>query len=212
MSKRILVVDDSPYVADAFARLISHCGYETKTVYSGHAAIQQTTVFRPDMVLMDIGMADLDGYETARQIRSEPENADVVLVAVTCLAQKEDKQRAFASGFHFHVPKPVGLSTLYGLLAKLNGPPRSSSDTSNQAPARPRTLGVLTSAKSEPPKVEESPSRTRIPIAAQADRPLTMTQFENVLDRILRSNLPDTDQRKAVEELFTQYAATLPNF
>jgi CheY-like chemotaxis protein len=120
MSKRILIVDDSPYVADAFARLISHCGYETRTVYSGREATRQATMFLPDMVLMDICMPDQDGYETARQIRFELSNTHVVLVAVTCLVQTQDQQRAFESGFNFHVAKPVGLSTLYGLLANLN--------------------------------------------------------------------------------------------
>src|SRR5436190_10958240 len=107
MSKRILIVDDSPYVAEAFARLISHCGYETRTVYSGREATQQATAFLPDMVLMDICMPDQDGYETARQIRSELRNAQILLVAVTCLAQSQDEQRAFENGFDFHVAKPV---------------------------------------------------------------------------------------------------------
>jgi CheY-like chemotaxis protein len=120
MSKRILVVDDSPYVADASARLIAICGYETKAAYGGREAIEQSVAFAPDMVLMDIGMPDLDGYETAARIRLEPGNAHVVLVAVTCLTQEQDKQRAYESGFDLHVSKPVSLKTLYGLLALLN--------------------------------------------------------------------------------------------
>jgi CheY-like chemotaxis protein len=211
MSKRILVVDDSPYVADAFARLISHCGYETRTVYSGQEAIQQTTAFRPDMVLMDIAMPDLDGYETARQIRSEPRNADVLLVAVTCLAQRKDKQRAFASGFQLHVPKPVGLSTLYGLLATLNHHSHRHDTADVLLSAGHRSAYVPASATSEQPSSQE-----RVPLEAplrrNADGPLTLAEFEDALDQILRSNLPEPDQRQAVEELFTRYAATLPNY
>jgi CheY-like chemotaxis protein len=120
MSKRILVVDDSRYAADAFARLIAICGYETKAVYSGREAMEQSVAFAPDMVLMDIGMPELDGYETATRIRLEQGNANVLLVAVTCWTEDQDKQRAYESGFNLHVPKPLSLTTLYGLLALLH--------------------------------------------------------------------------------------------
>jgi CheY-like chemotaxis protein len=124
MPKRILVVDDSHYVADASARLIEICGYETRAVYSGKEAIEQTTSFEPDMVLMDIGMPGLDGYQTAAQIRNEPGNADVLLVAVTGWVQDQDKQRAYDHGFDLHVAKPMTLKTLHGLLAMLHKPTR----------------------------------------------------------------------------------------
>jgi len=116
---RILIVDDNQYVADASARLISVCGYETKVAYGGLEAIEQAMAFAPHMVLMDIGMPDLDGYQTATQIRREHPDAGILMVAVTCWADEVDKQRALDSGFDLHVAKPVGLSTLYGLLALL---------------------------------------------------------------------------------------------
>jgi CheY-like chemotaxis protein len=115
-----LVVDDSHYVADASARLIAICGYETKAVYDGREAIEQAIAFAPDMVLMDIGMPGLDGYAVAARIRREASNANVILVAVTCMDQEQEKQRAYESGFNLHVPKPVSLTTLHGLLAMLN--------------------------------------------------------------------------------------------
>lgn len=119
MRNRILVVDDSPYVADASARLITVCGYETQVAYGGREAIERVRTFAPNMVLMDIGMPDLNGYEAAAAIRREPLNTEILLVAVTCLDQEQDKQRAFDSGFNVHVPKPIELRTLYGLLAML---------------------------------------------------------------------------------------------
>ncbi len=119
MSNRILVVDDCHYVADAAARLIAVCGYETRAVYDGREAIEQAVTFAPDMVLMDIGMPELDGYEAAARIRDNAANTRVLLVAVTCYDQEQDRQRAYASGFDVHVPKPVSLTTLYGLLAML---------------------------------------------------------------------------------------------
>ena len=120
MSKRILVVDDSHYAADASARLIAVCGYETKVVYDGQEAIEQAIAFAPDMVLMDLGMPGLDGYETAARIRQEPRNANLFLVAVTCWNQEHEIQRAYDSGFNLHVPKPVSLTTLHRLLALLH--------------------------------------------------------------------------------------------
>jgi CheY-like chemotaxis protein len=106
-------------VADASARLIAVCGYETKAVYDGQAAIAQSIAFSPDMVLMDLGMPGLDGCETALRIRSEPAGGKILLVAVTCFNQEQDRQRAFASGFDLHVAKPISLTTLHGLLATL---------------------------------------------------------------------------------------------
>jgi len=120
VSKRILVVDDNPYVADASARLISLCGYETKTAYDGREALEQFASFAPHMVLMDIGMPKVDGYEAATRMRQEEAGADVLLIAVTCWNQEQDKQRAYESGFDLHVPKPVSLATLYDLLRMLH--------------------------------------------------------------------------------------------
>jgi len=119
VSNRILVVDDCHYVADAAARLIAVCGYETKAVYDGRQAIEQAVSFAPDMVLMDIGMPDLDGYEAAARIRGGGVNSNVLLVAVTCFDQEQDRQRAYASGFDLHVSKPVSFTTLVGLLTTL---------------------------------------------------------------------------------------------
>jgi CheY-like chemotaxis protein len=119
VTSRILVVDDCQYVADASARLIAICGYETKAVYDGQEAIEQSIAFSPDMVLMDIGMPGLDGWETALRIRREPAGANIFLVAVTCFSQEQDRQRTYASGFDLHVAKPISLSTLHGLLATL---------------------------------------------------------------------------------------------
>ena len=120
MSKRILVVDDSQYVADASARLIALCGYEVKAVYDGREAIEQTVAFAPDMVLMDIGMPDLDGYETAARIRQTQGKANLLLIAVTCRTQDQEIQRAYESGFNLHVAKPLSLTALYGLLGMLH--------------------------------------------------------------------------------------------
>src|SRR5262245_11500715 len=120
MSKRILVVDDSQYVADASARLIALCGYDVKAVYDGREAIEQSVAFAPNMVLMDIGMPGLEGYETAARIRRQQGNAKLLLVAVTCWTRDQEIRRAYESGFNLHVPKPLSLTVLYRLLAMLH--------------------------------------------------------------------------------------------
>jgi CheY-like chemotaxis protein len=136
MRNRILVVDDSPYVADASARLITVCGYETRVAYGGREALEQVVEFAPDMVLMDIGMPDLNGYEAATAIRRDLHNAEILLVAVTCFTREQDKQRCYESGFNLHIPKPIKLTTLYGLLEMLQGV---------QSPAQFRTPSAASS-------------------------------------------------------------------
>lgn len=212
MSKRILIVDDNQYVAEASARLISICGYETKAVYGGQAAIEQSIAFAPDMVLMDIGMPDVDGYQAAVRIRLEQRNAAVFLVAVTCRAEEEDKQRALESGFDLHVPKPVSLSTLYGLLAILNRNSVPLASTHLQVLSHRRTSNVPDKANSDKLGNRQLVSRMEASPRCRTNRSLTTAACEATLDVILRSPLPEHEQRKAVEELFTRYAATLPNY
>ena len=120
MRNRVLIVDDCPYVADASARLIAVCGYEARTAYDGHEAIERAKTFAPDLVLMDIGMPRVNGYDAAAAIRREPRNSNVLLVAVTCYDHEQDKLRALASGFDLHIPKPVSLSTLHKVLSLLH--------------------------------------------------------------------------------------------
>jgi CheY-like chemotaxis protein len=123
MSKRILVVDDSQYVADASARLIAICGYETKAVYGGQEAIEQSLAFAPDMVLMDIGMPGLDGYALLRAIRALSSDAGTIVpaVAVTAYAGPMDGQLALAAGYRLHLSKPVDQEDLIAAVAELAG-------------------------------------------------------------------------------------------
>jgi CheY-like chemotaxis protein len=107
-------------VADASARLISVCGYETRTAYGGRAAIEEALAFSPDLVLMDLAMPDMDGFAAAAHLRYGLGQEDVVLVAVSCLTEAHEVKLAYDSGFDLHVPKPVTLSTIYGLLGLLH--------------------------------------------------------------------------------------------
>jgi two-component system, chemotaxis family, CheB/CheR fusion protein len=120
MSERILVVDDDHDAADALVRLINTFHYEAKAVYDGSQAIEHAAVFFPDMALIDIGMPDLNGYETVARIRRQRSSEHMILVAVTGWTREEDKRRAYDCGFDLHVAKPMSVETLQELLVLLD--------------------------------------------------------------------------------------------
>ena len=94
-------------------------GNETHTAYDGLEAVEAAATFRPDMMLLDIGMPKMNGYEAARRIRDEPCGGNVALVAVTGWGQEEDKRRSVEAGFDHHLTKPVEAAALEKLLALL---------------------------------------------------------------------------------------------
>ena len=114
--RRILVADDNRDAADSLATMLSLMGHETHAVYDGHDAIAKASSYRPDMIVLDLGMPTVDGYEAARKIRSEPWSNGVVLVALTGWGQEEDRVRAKAAGFDFHLTKPAHPESLVKLL------------------------------------------------------------------------------------------------
>jgi PAS domain S-box-containing protein len=116
---RILVVDDLRDAADGTAILFQTMGHETRTAYDGLEAVQTAAELRPNIVLLDIGLPKMNGYDVARHIRSEPWGAKVVLVALTGWGQEADKRRALEAGFDHHLTKPVEAADLEKLLAGL---------------------------------------------------------------------------------------------
>jgi len=119
MGKRVLVVDDNRYTADSFARLISLLGHEARPAYSGSEAVKCTADFSPDMVLLDIDMPGMDGYEAVRRLRQDPLHSHAIIVAVTGWARQEDQRRAYDAGFDLHVAKPISVERLKELTAML---------------------------------------------------------------------------------------------
>ena len=102
------------------------------------AALESVRRERPDLVISDIGMPNIDGYELARRLRKEPDSERLILVALTGYGQETDKQRAKAAGFDYHLVKPVGLEALQALLASLPDSPESKSWKQNKHPRAPR--------------------------------------------------------------------------
>ena len=104
---RVLLADDNRDAADSLAMLLEMNGYRVTVGYNGEDALQLGRQLLPSVMILDIGMPDITGFEVARRVRLEPWGRDVYLIAVTGWGQKEDKARALASGFDHHLTKPV---------------------------------------------------------------------------------------------------------
>jgi PAS domain S-box-containing protein len=122
--RRILVVDDNRDAADSMAMMLSMTGHETRTAYDGLEAVQAAAGFQPDVVLLDIGLPKMNGYEAARHIRQQTWGKGMALFALTGWGQEEDKRRALEAGFDHHLTKPVEATFLEKLLARMNPLPR----------------------------------------------------------------------------------------
>ncbi len=126
--RRILVVDDNDDSAESLATLLKMTGNETHTASDGLEAVEAALAFRPDVVLLDIGLPKLNGYEACRRIREAPWSKGMMLVALTGWGQEEDRQKSRDAGFDAHMVKPVDLAALSKLLASWSAkaPPLSA--------------------------------------------------------------------------------------
>ena len=114
-SRHIIVVDDSRDAADSLAQLVELFGHSAEVAYDGATAIEKVRANRPDVVLCDLGLPGMTGYEVARQLRAQ--RIDVLLIAVSGYAQFEDIAKAHAAGFDDHIAKPPDPETLRALLS-----------------------------------------------------------------------------------------------
>lgn len=115
--RRILVADDNKDAATTLAMMLRFMGNEVRTANDGLQAIEVGTVFHPDVILLDIGMPKLNGYETCRRIRKQPWGESILLIALTGWGQDDDKRRSREAGFDHHLVKPVDPAELKSLLA-----------------------------------------------------------------------------------------------
>jgi DNA-binding response OmpR family regulator len=116
---RVLIVDDNGDASDSLGMVLQILGVEFRTAYDGSDALRAAETFRPDVVLLDIGLPDLDGYEVARRLRATPWGAGLVLIAVTGWGEDDDRRRAAEAGFDHHLVKPVAPEALVALLGSL---------------------------------------------------------------------------------------------
>jgi PAS domain S-box-containing protein len=117
---RILVVDDSMDTAKSLALFLEIKGHEVRVAHNGPDALHLSSNFRPHLILLDIGLPGMDGYQVAQQLRSREETRDAILVALTGYGQEKDRQRARDAGFDYHFIKPVDPKALDDFIASLH--------------------------------------------------------------------------------------------
>jgi signal transduction histidine kinase/DNA-binding response OmpR family regulator len=118
-ARRIMVVDDERISAISLGRLLTLMGHEVRTAHDGLEAVGVAEAFRPDVVLLDIGLPKMNGYDVARKVRQQPWGQGMVLIALTGWGQEADRRRAREAGFDHHLVKPVDPATLTQLLRSL---------------------------------------------------------------------------------------------
>jgi PAS domain S-box-containing protein len=125
---RVLLVEDNPDAAESLVMLLEILGHQVRVVHDGLAALDVAPDFAPEVMLVDIGLPGIDGYEVARRVRGQPDLGGVVLVALTGYGRDEDRRLAFAAGFDHHLVKPVDLTALERLVAGIGGAPATTGE------------------------------------------------------------------------------------
>lgn len=115
---RILIVDDNIDISESSEIILSFAGHSVRTASNGRQALAVTLEFEPDIVLLDIGLPDMSGYEVAREIRLLPQFKSTRLIAISGHDTPEARAKSQQAGFNYHVGKPVNLATLDALFAE----------------------------------------------------------------------------------------------
>ena len=119
VKRRALVVDDVPDVTDMLSVLLTYAGYEVVTADSAAAAIAAADKQQFDVIISDIGMPEMNGYELARKLRAHPAYKSVPMVAVTGYSMFDDRERSLSAGFNAHLTKPIEPQALLDLIEQL---------------------------------------------------------------------------------------------
>lgn len=116
-SLRVLVVEDNFDTADTMAAIVEHWGHQVAVAYDGQSGLETAQTFRPDLVLLDIGLPKLDGYQVAQKMREHPQLQSASLAALTGYGTADDRKRVLAAGFNAHFIKPVDLAALQAFIS-----------------------------------------------------------------------------------------------
>ncbi len=117
---RVLIVDDNADLAEAMSMTLSMCGFQTMTAYSGRGAIKKASTFRPDIILLDIGLPDMSGYELASALRTKDDLSITHFIAISANDPETRPQNVRADLFDNYLVKPVDLDSLVQLLSHLD--------------------------------------------------------------------------------------------
>jgi CheY-like chemotaxis protein len=112
----VLVVDDNRDSADSMALLLGASGHDVRTAQDGTSALAIAPEYKPDVVLLDIGLPGMNGYTVAERLRALPGGGNIVLIAMTGYGQEDDRRRSREAGFDHHLVKPVDFDVLAGIL------------------------------------------------------------------------------------------------
>lgn len=115
--KRILIVDDNAQAADVASELLGLHGYQTAVAYGGRQGLQAAQAFAPDLILLDLGMPGMDGFQVATALRAQHRYDAVALVAFTAWGDAGTRQRTRAAGFDQHLTKPASMEEILGTIA-----------------------------------------------------------------------------------------------
>jgi len=114
---RVLIVDDNQAAGKVLSEIAVRWHHDVCLVYDGETALTAAKTYHPDVVLLDIGLPGISGYQVARELRRQPEFSQTLLVAVTGYGQEEDRRRSREAGFNHHLVKPVSPESLQAVLA-----------------------------------------------------------------------------------------------
>lgn len=117
---RVLVVDDNPDIILGMQMLLDHLGHEVRSALDGATALRIATNFLPQLVLLDLGLPTMDGFEVARELRKQPAGPGMQIIAVSGWGDDRSRERSTAAGFDGHWLKPVGLKELNQYFAEAN--------------------------------------------------------------------------------------------
>ncbi len=149
---RILVVDDRLECARTLGSVVTMLGHDARTARDGLEGLEAASEFRPDVVLMDIGLPLMDGYEAARHLRDQPWGQGITLVALTACGQVIDERRFEESGLDYHLGKPIDVDALASLIGRTQpGSP------STLEPRGVRTDGSSWASRGDGPGYASSP-------------------------------------------------------
>jgi CheY-like chemotaxis protein len=119
---RILIVDDRRECARTLGRVVTRLGHDARTAHDGTGGVAVASDFRPDVVLMDIGLPGMDGYGAARHLRDQPRSQGITLVALTAFGGEIDGREFHDAGFDHHLTKPVDFEALVTLIGRVPSP------------------------------------------------------------------------------------------
>jgi two-component system cell cycle response regulator DivK len=125
MPKRILVVEDDPDNRRIVAKVLSVEGYDVIEAIDGIEALARARAERPDLILMDLALPNVDGWEATRQLKSDPETRSIPVVALTAVAMRGDEEQARAAGCDDYLPKPARPAAIRAVVKKYTGGPTS---------------------------------------------------------------------------------------